>query len=85
MRVARCSFVKTWISALLPVVVAVVLMSAAASSSSSSSSSSSCSSSSCCHLLPLDQMGLSVLMNYLRWPPIVDANADATDRDLCAV
>lgn len=80
MRVARCSFVKTWISALLPVVVAVVLMSAAASSSSSSSCSSSC-----CRLLPLDQMGLSVLMNYLRWPPIVDANADATDRDLCAV
>lgn len=83
MRVARCSFVKTWISALLPVVVVVVLMSAAASSSSSSSSSSSCPSS--CRLLPLDQMGLSVLMNYLRWPPIVDANADATDRDLCAV
>lgn len=81
MRVARCSFVKTWISALLPavVVVVVVLMSAAASSSSSSSCSSSC------RLLPLDQMGLSVLMNYLRWPPIVDANADATDRDLCAV
>lgn len=84
MRVARCSFVKTWISALLPVVVVVALMSAAASSSSSSSSSSSCPSS-CCRLLPLDQMGLSVLMNYLRWPPIVDANADATDRDLCAV
>lgn len=83
MRVARCSFVKTWISALLPVVVVVVLMSAAASSSSFSSSSSSCPSS--CRLLPLDQMGLSVLMNYLRWPPIVDANADATDRDLCAV
>lgn len=83
MRVPRCSFVKTWISALLPVVVVVVLMSAAASSSSSSSSSSSCPSS--CRLLPLDQMGLSVLMNYLRWPPIVDANADATDRDLCAV
>lgn len=80
MRVERCSFVKTWISALLPVVVVVVLMSAAASSSSSSSCSSSC-----CRLLPLDQMGLSVLMNYLRWPPIVDANADATDRDLCAV
>lgn len=80
MRVARCSFVKTWISALLPVVVVVVvLMSAAASSSSSSSCPSSC------RLLPLDQMGLSVLMNYLRWPPIVDANADATDRDLCAV
>lgn len=83
MRVARCSFVKTWISALLPAVVVVALMSAAASSSSSSSSSFSCSSS--CRLLPLDQMGLSVLMNYLRWPPIVDANADATDRDLCAV